>query len=65
LLQLQPTNNFNLEKIKAAYTTSAKVVALYGDRYLPLFERMLHELKKAEAAYDLKNLALQISGVKN
>jgi hypothetical protein len=57
----QPASYNSLEKIKIAYRASAKIVALYGDRYLPLFERMHEELKKVEAAFDLKTLAINIS----
>ncbi|MFD1258576.1 hypothetical protein ACFQ3S_17350 [Mucilaginibacter terrae] len=63
--EYQPVNQITLERIKAAYQASAKIVALYGDIYLPLFERMHQELKKAEAAVDLKTLALQIGGNQN
>ena len=60
---LQPANRHDRDQIKAAYQTAAKIVALYGDRYMPVFERMHEELQKAEAAFDLKTLALTVSGI--
>lgn len=48
------------ENIEKAYTIIAKIVVNYGDKYLPVFQRM-HEIKEAyQSKQNLKNLALQV-----
>lgn len=48
------------ENIERAYTIIAKIVVNYGDKYLPVFQRM-HEIKEAyQSKQNLKNLALQV-----
>lgn len=51
----------NSVKLKVAHDIAAKVVAKFGDVYLPIFERLHNELQTIEANYNLKSLAIQIS----
>lgn len=48
-------------RVKATYTAAAKLVVLYGDLYLPIFERVHSEAKKMESFLDLKLLATQLA----
>lgn len=50
-----------IERLERCYRIAAKIVITFGDHYLPLFERVHKELKIAEAACDLKTLAMQFS----
>lgn len=47
------------EDIQRAYKIAAKVVAMYGDIYLPIFMRLHNELKKIEEREKIKLLALE------
>jgi len=47
--------------LKAAYVQAAKVVAEYGDTYLPIFERLEKELKEAEKKQSAIGRALKIA----
>ena len=47
--------------LKAAYVQAAKVVAEYGDTYLPIFERLEKELKEAEKKQSAIDRALKIA----
>jgi len=58
-IQLEPGDDL-IERIRNAYHTVAKIISLYGDAYLPIFERLHNELKTAESKCDLKLLAIQI-----
>ena len=44
-----------------AYCIAAQVFKKYGDKYLPIFERMHHEREKRKSAHFLKQLALQVA----
>ncbi len=47
--------------IEHAYKIAAKIVAMYGDTYLPVFERMHVELAKQRQDLSIKSLALQVA----
>ncbi|MBU7569300.1 MAG: hypothetical protein KAF41_01485 [Flavobacterium sp.] len=50
-----------IENIERAYIIMAKIVRDYGDKYIPVFQRM-HEIREAyKAKQDMKNIALQIA----
>lgn len=58
----QPTGeDFAYSYLKAAYVQAAKVVAEYGDTYLPIFERLEKELKEAEKKQSSIDRALKIA----
>ncbi len=40
------SDQLSLAHIKRAYHQAAKIVARYGDKYLPIFERLEKEYKK-------------------
>lgn len=47
--------------LKAAYVQAAKVIAEYGDTYLPIFERLEKELKEVEKKQSSIDRALKIA----
>lgn len=49
------------ERLHAAYLGSAELVAMYGEAYLPIFERLEQECKKREAQIALLTKARNIS----
>ncbi len=54
--------NVNKEELKAAYIKSARIVEIYGDRYLPIFLRLEAEMQKVanqEAAAERVRRVLQ------
>jgi hypothetical protein len=50
-----------LEELEECYIIAARVVADYGDVYLPVFERMKNELEKARKAEGLRALAIAVT----
>lgn len=58
----QPTGeDIAYSYLKAAYVQAAKVVAEYGDTYLPIFERLERELKELEKKQSSIDRALKIA----
>jgi hypothetical protein len=53
-------NSLTLEELERCYIIAARVVAEFGDTYLPLFERMHREVEMAKKASELKRLALAV-----
>jgi hypothetical protein len=51
----------NVDELKLAYQIAAKVVALFGNKYLPLFETLHIEIEKQAKLDQLKALATTIS----
>lgn len=49
--------------IEEDYKIAAEIVALYGDGYLPVFERVHREMEKIIEADGIKSLALKIAYV--
>lgn len=49
------------KSLEQAYRISAKIVQLYGDDFLPLFERVHKELKQVTDLEDLKKIAMAVS----
>ncbi|HAA13071.1 MAG TPA: hypothetical protein DCE41_15815 [Cytophagales bacterium] len=61
---IKPANDnrpITLDRVRNAYKISARVVHLYGDRYLPLFERLHKELEAMEKKEVLKKIALKVA----
>lgn len=56
-LKTETTN----EQLREGYRIAAEVVALYGDAYLPLFQRLHGEIQKLSDTAELKSIALQIA----
>ncbi|MES1226212.1 MAG: hypothetical protein ABUT20_62630 [Bacteroidota bacterium] len=52
---------YSYDEIFEARKLAAKVVALYGDLYLPIFNRLHEELIANEQRNKLKELALEIA----
>jgi hypothetical protein len=55
----------SLEKLEHAYQIAAKVVSLYGDAYLPIFERLHLDLEDQKKNRDLKRIALDTASAYN
>jgi hypothetical protein len=54
------------QQLLEAYRIAAQVVALYGDAYLPAFERLHKEMEKCNQSDEIKTIALNIaSGIIN
>jgi hypothetical protein len=61
-LIVQTRQNKNpLEALKRDYRIAAKIVELYGDKYIPGFIRVHEEIQKHSALNDAKNLALKVA----
>ena len=61
-------------ELQEAYNHLANIIAVYGDRYLPLFERLHNELTEYRSKHELldiaksighKNLSTKVSSRKN
>lgn len=50
-----------LEELELAYKIAAKVVALYGDAYLPIFEQLHKERMEFREKLDVKALAISVA----
>ncbi len=53
--------DINYNDVAQAYQLLARIVSKYGDKYLPLFERLHREVKKYEDQNDLLQLAKQVA----
>jgi hypothetical protein len=53
--------DISIEQLMQARKIAAKVVSLYGQKYLPIFTRLNEELKKFDDTKRLIDLALQIA----
>lgn len=49
------------ENIEKAYIVMAKIVRNYGDKYMPIFERIHQEREALKAKQDLKGIALRVA----
>ena len=49
------------KKIEKAYIQAAKIVAKYGTKYLPIFERLEKELNKQKNQSAVEKRALKIA----
>jgi len=51
----------HMQDIEKAYIMMARIVRDYGDKYMPVFQRV-HDIRNTyKAIQDLKNIALQIA----
>jgi len=55
------SDNITIEDIERGLKTLAKVVSLYGETYLPIFNRLHDEFLKAQASEANKKLALDLA----
>ncbi len=55
------TNDVSLSDLKKAYMQSANIVAIYGERYLPIFERLEKEYENRKQKDDMLTKAISIS----
>ena len=53
--------DFSFEELEYAAKIAARIVAMYGERYLPIFNRVHDELIQAKESQNQKALALQIA----
>jgi len=59
------SSDLPLDKIEKAYFQAAKIVARYGEKYLPIFERMEKEYHDKKDRVDAMNRAIKINERKN
>lgn len=55
------SDQLSLEQIKRAYHQAAKIVARYGDKYLPIFERLEKEYNERKDKVKTLKRAIQIA----
>ncbi len=53
--------DLSIGEVKSAYQQAAKVVALYGETYLPLFERLEVEYHKKKCRLIMLERALDVA----
>jgi len=49
------------KQLKKAYLQAAKIVALHGEKYLPIFERLETEFRKRKKQVDTLNRAIKLA----
>ncbi len=54
-------NKVPYDKLKNAYIQAAKIVSLYGEKYLPIFERLEKEYRARTKQIDTLNRAIKIA----
>jgi uncharacterized membrane protein YkoI len=55
------SDQLSLAQIKRAYHQAAKIVARYGDKYLPIFERLEKEYQNRKDKVKTLNRAIKIA----
>ena len=55
------SDQLSLAQIKRAYHQAAKIVTLYGDKYLPIFERLEKEYHDKKDKVKTLNRAIKIA----
>lgn len=58
---MQTSGSPTIEELEHAQMIAANVVAIFGDAYLPIFERVLKELYEYQKRMSVKSLALNLS----
>lgn len=58
---VEQTSQLSIHELEHALKIAAKVVAMYGDVYLPIFSRVQNDLTKAMETDKMKTLALQMA----
>lgn len=53
--------DITFQDIVHAYELMAKIVTVYGDKYLPIFERLHREIKERQSRHTLLEIAEKIS----
>lgn len=54
-------NEITFERLKRSYLIAAKIVQLYGDRYLDGFLKIKEELNQVNAMSESKQLAMKVA----
>lgn len=50
-----------IAELEFCYKKMARIVRDYGDKYLPIFERLHEELKSRKKQEEIKSIALKIA----
>ena len=58
---MKMSKEISLEDLTRAVKIAARVVVLYGDVYLPIFNRLHSELEKAKENLGAKEAAIQLA----
>lgn len=59
--RIESDEDITLELLEECLQTSAKLVKLYGKKYLPIFERMCHEIENWKKDENMLETAIQIA----
>ncbi len=59
------TSKMTVERLELTCKNLAKIISLYGDFYLPLFERVYNELVSLKKSKDLMSIALSYHSTHN
>jgi len=54
-------NKVSYKQLKKAYLQAAKIVALHGEKYLPIFERLEIEFRERKKQVDALNRAIKVA----
>ncbi len=54
-------NKVSYKQLKKAYLQAAKIVALHGEKYLPIFERLEKEYKERKKQVSTLNRAIKLA----
>ncbi len=55
------SRRISFEALKTAYIQAAKIVSIYGDKYLPIFERLEKEYIERNKKRDILQRALKLA----
>jgi hypothetical protein len=58
---IQDSPHVTTEELQRAVKIAARIVAMYGDPYLPIFNRLHDELMKRKESSDAKAVALNLA----
>ncbi len=54
-------NKVSYKQLKKTYLQAAKIVALHGEKYLPIFERLEKEYKERKKQVNTLNRAIKLA----
>ncbi len=64
-ISMTKIDGLTFEEIHKLYRVAARVVAMYGDAYLPVFSRLHTEVEKINTLENIKSVALEMAFGKN
>lgn len=64
-MMIKIIDGISKEQLINCYRLAARIVSLYGDAYMPVFQRLHVEAEKTKRNADLKSLAMLIATCNN